>query len=124
MIKTPAIVFASVVLFSCSSSTNNSETANDTATVNRSSDTTSGTTAANKIEGWHAYGKTDAGSSWKFADSVLYLDTMPGNTNRERADLVTDKEYENFHFSFDWKIGKGGNSGIIFLVKEIGRAHV
>jgi hypothetical protein len=43
---------------------------------------------------------------------------MPGNTNRQRADLVTDKEYENFHLSLDWKIGKGGNSGIIFLVKE------
>ena len=118
MIKPLAAAALIVVLFSCGSSTTNSETANDTAIVSNNTATTSSTTTANKIEGWHAYGKGDAGSSWKFVDSVLYLDTMPGNVNRKRADLVTDKEYENFHFSLDWKIGKGGNSGIIFLVKD------
>jgi hypothetical protein len=115
MIKALATVIAATALFSCSSSTTNSEKASDTVTVNKSINT--GTTA-NKIEGWHAYGKEDAGSSWKLVDCVLYLDTMPGNANRKRVDLVTDKEYENFHFSLDWKIGKGANSGIIFLVKD------
>lgn len=116
MIKTLVVGISTTVLFSCGSSNSNSETTADTTTVNKNSG--AGSVTSNKIEGWHAYGKTDAGLSWKFADSVLYLDTTPGNTNRERADLVTDQEYENFHLSLDWKIGKAGNSGIIFLVKD------
>src|SRR5436190_12471970 len=118
MIKALAIGISVTVLFSCGSPGTNSETTPDTATVNKNIDTASNNVPTAKIEGWHAYGKKDAGSSWKFVDSVVYLDTMPGNANRERADLITDKEYENFHLSLDWKIGKGGNSGIIFLVKE------
>jgi hypothetical protein len=118
MIKAIAIVISLTVLFGCGSSDTNSKTTSDTTTVNKNADTTSNEIVGGKIEGWHAYGKADAGSSWKFVDSVVYLDTMPGNANRQRADLVTDQEYENFDLSLDWKIGKGGNSGIIFLVKE------
>ena len=32
--------------------------------------------------------------------------------------LVTDKPYENYEFYMEWKIATGGNSGIIFNVKE------
>jgi hypothetical protein len=70
-----------------------------------------------KIEGWHTYGKTGTGS-WKVADGILYVDSTKTDGKREEADLLTDNEYENFHLALDWKIGSGGNSGIIFLVKE------
>jgi hypothetical protein len=35
-----------------------------------------------------------------------------------RADLTTDKEYENFEISIDWKTSKGGNSGLMYGVVE------
>ena len=34
------------------------------------------------------------------------------------GDLLTDKEYENFHLKIDWKISPKGNSGILFWVQE------
>ncbi len=34
-------------------------------------------------------------------------------------DIVTDKSYTNFELSIEWKIPKGGNSGIFFKVVEI-----
>ena len=34
------------------------------------------------------------------------------------GDIVTDQEFENFHFQTEWKIAPNGNSGIIFLVNE------
>jgi hypothetical protein len=31
---------------------------------------------------------------------------------------VTNEEFENFHFKYEWKIAANGNSGVIFLVHE------
>jgi len=70
-------------------------------------------------EGWHSYGSDSATQAWKVADSTLYIDpsaTEPGE--HTGGDLVTDKEYDNFHLKLDWKIAQNGNSGIIFFVKE------
>lgn len=70
--------------------------------------------------GWHIYNKKSDGAAWKLEDGALWLDSTY-KVDGKRAgggDLVTDEEYENFELSLEWKIGKGGNSGIIFLVKE------
>lgn len=63
--------------------------------------------------GWHAYLKTGPGA-WKVVDGTLQLDPAAP----DQADLVTDKEYENYELSLEWKISKAGNSGIIFGVHE------
>jgi hypothetical protein len=63
--------------------------------------------------GWHSYLKSGPGA-WRVVDGTLQLDPKaPG-----QGDLVTDKEYENYELSLEWKIAEGGNSGIIFGVHE------
>ncbi|MBK0379890.1 3-keto-disaccharide hydrolase [Mucilaginibacter segetis] len=64
-------------------------------------------------DGWHAYNKQGAGA-WSVVDGALQLDPNAP----DQADLVTDKEYENYELALDWKIAEGGNSGIIFGVHE------
>lgn len=64
--------------------------------------------------GWHAYNKTGVSANWKVADGALVM--TPGSG--EGGDIVTDKEYENYEFVTDWRISEGGNSGIIFDIKE------
>lgn len=66
-------------------------------------------------KGWHTYGKSEAGSAWKAEDSVLKLDA---SSPSGRGDLITDSEYANFDLKLEWKVSKGANSGIIFLVHE------
>jgi hypothetical protein len=71
------------------------------------------------LKGWHSYGFKTASPVWMVQDGVIAYD----NAKREKGskisqDLVTDKEYENFHFKYDWKISKNGNSGLIFWVLE------
>lgn len=70
--------------------------------------------------GWHSYGKEKATERWKITDGVLCLDTSKKNNNQQRiaGDLVTNKEYGNFHLKMEWKISLKGNSGIIFYVHE------
>ncbi|HWB25087.1 MAG TPA: DUF1080 domain-containing protein [Chitinophagaceae bacterium] len=65
--------------------------------------------------GWHTYLKPTAGAAWKVENGTLHLDP---SAKEGRGDLVTDGEYENFDLKYEWKISEGGNSGVIFDVKE------
>jgi hypothetical protein len=67
--------------------------------------------------GWHTYGKDIAGAAWEVTNGELHL-KIEGKTRADRGDLVTNKEYENYHLKLEWKISEGGNSGIIFNVHE------
>jgi Domain of Unknown Function (DUF1080) len=66
-------------------------------------------------KGWHIYGKDYSGKAWNVQDGALHLDA---SVKEDKRDLITDKEYGNFHLKIDWKIAPNGNSGIIFLVHE------
>ncbi|UZD22243.1 DUF1080 domain-containing protein [Algoriphagus halophytocola] len=70
---------------------------------------------------WHKYGGKEVGNAWKIDDEgVVYLDAENKDQwgEGDGGDLVTNDEYENFHFKYDWKISENGNSGVIFLVHE------
>ena len=76
------------------------------------------------LKGWHNYGNKPASAVWTVQDGVIFYD----KSKREKGlkisnDLVTDKEFENFHFKYDWKLSPNGNSGLIFWVQEDSTKH-
>jgi hypothetical protein len=115
---------STLILFSCNSADTNTAEKKDsvTATVTVAPDTSGWISLfdGKTTNGWHTYGKTTVGSSWKVSDGVIYLDTTKKADwqVKDGGDIVTDDEFENFHFQAEWKIAPGGNSGIIFLSKE------
>jgi len=68
-------------------------------------------------QGWRSYKKAEALPQWQVIDGVLTL------TGGGGGDLVTDKEYGNFELSFDWRISKMGNSGVMYHVSEAAGDH-
>jgi hypothetical protein len=66
-------------------------------------------------KGWKVFNGKSDGTAWKVADGALYLDA---STKEGRGDLITAGEYENYEFSYDWKIAANGNSGLLFNVVE------
>jgi len=71
-------------------------------------------------KGWHVFNNKSDGSAWEIADGTLHL-----NPKQKRdwqtvggGDMVTEKEFDNFHLQLEWKLDTGGNSGIIFHVNE------
>ncbi len=72
------------------------------------------------LNGWSKYGGGEVGKAWKVENGELYLDAANKESWQEGdgGDIVTNEEYENFHFKTEWKISPNGNSGIIFLVHE------
>lgn len=66
--------------------------------------------------GWHTYGaKTVRG--WEVKDGELIALGQAGHEGSAN-DIVTEREFENFELSLDWKISPTGNSGIFFNVVE------
>lgn len=72
--------------------------------------------------GWHTYGKEGVGAAWKIADGAIYLDVAnkDGWQTEGGGDIVTDEDYANYELELEWKIGKNGNSGIIYNITENG----
>jgi hypothetical protein len=66
--------------------------------------------------GWHTYGRNLAGQGWKVESGTLHL--VPSAVKDDGGDLVTNKEYGNFHLKIDWKVAPKSNSGILFHIKE------
>ena len=68
------------------------------------------------LEGWRTYQNKPA-DSWQVHDGAL---SNKGNKDpgTRHADLITEKEYENFELSLDWKIAPAANSGILYMVTE------
>lgn len=68
-------------------------------------------------DSWHLYNKGKVPSAWVVKDKELHC--LPADSSDfEHGDLVSDKEYKNYEFKFDWKISKGGNSGVFINVIE------
>jgi Domain of Unknown Function (DUF1080) len=67
--------------------------------------------------GWHGFNKP-AGEikNWTIEDSALVC--LGAAQDAHGGDIVSDKEYENFEFSWEWKVTKGANSGVMYHVVE------
>ncbi len=45
-------------------------------------------------------------------------DLSDGAESGDAGDIVTLKKYRDFELVFDWKLGKGGNSGVKYFIEE------
>lgn len=62
-------------------------------------------------EGWRGYRKSTVPDGWKVIDGTL-------TRVAEAGDIVSRQEFANFELALEWKISKGGNSGIMYRVTE------
>lgn len=66
-------------------------------------------------KGWHLYNGSGVPESWTAKGGELNYKKTEG---KKGGDIVTDEEFDNFDLRMEWKISKGGNSGIFIGVKE------
>ena len=70
------------------------------------------------MDGWHKYNSDKMSDAWYVENGELALKSKNDNQSYGN-DIVTNKSFTNFELSIEWKIPKGGNSGIFFKVVEI-----
>jgi len=61
--------------------------------------------------GWRGFRRPAVPAGWEVVDSAL---TRVG----DGGDLLTEEQFEDFELTLEWRIGEGGNSGIMFRVTE------
>jgi len=77
------------------------------------------------FNGWRGIGKeTVPDGHWKIEDNCIRkiksgdVPTLADGQPAKGGDLMTDKTFDNFELSFDWKISEAGNSGVKYNVIE------
>ena len=63
-------------------------------------------------DGWRNYRSDKLSDGWQVRNGALE------KTRAGAGDIVTAQQYQNFELSLEYKISKGGNSGIMFRVTE------
>ena len=65
-----------------------------------------------KIEGWRLYDK----NSFPTQGWVVENGTLHKQAKIRGGNIMTEKAYENFEFSWDWKMGAMGNNGVKYFI--------
>ncbi len=73
------------------------------------------------LEGWRGYGKDEVPTRWSIDDGCLkFSGTGTGEGQQgDGGDIIFAHKFKNFELSFDWKVSKGGNSGVFYLIQEV-----
>ena len=138
MRKISIVLLAVAVLCSCNSSTETKSSSSDSSMSTSDSSANKTVMANNSLSdkekadgwillfdgnskaGWHVYNNKTDGAAWNVEDGSIVLQPMETDNWQDKSggDIVTEQEFDNFHLKLEWKVDSGGNSGIIFYVKE------
>lgn len=71
--------------------------------------------------GWRGYNRQDVPKRWVIEDGAIKFNGTGGGEAQENdgGDIIFDKKYKNFILELEWKVSKGGNSGVFYLAQEI-----
>ncbi|KYG72153.1 uncharacterized protein DUF1080 [Roseivirga ehrenbergii] len=79
----------------------------------------------NDFTGWEMYGEEPIMEQWQIVDSAIACNVGLGEKNAgfNRSIMTTD-DYGNFELELEYKISKGGNSGVFYHVVQLeGNGH-
>ncbi len=130
MKTTLTIVLAITIFAACNSAATNQTT----ATADASSDSMNASSVkvrgndtgwislfdGTTLKGWHTFGSDSVGSAWDVDSGAIHLNSSKkqGYQTSGGGDVVTNDSFSNYDFKVDWKISKGGNSGILIYVQD------
>jgi hypothetical protein len=71
-------------------------------------------------DGWRGYQKETFPDAWKIEDGSIKIQSNGNRTdeNQQGGDIIFDRLFSNFHLKIEWKVSKGGNSGIFYRASE------
>jgi hypothetical protein len=69
------------------------------------------------LNGWRSFGGGAASPNWVVRNGALVLTAKTGEMSG--GDLVTADTYGAFELTLDWKVERGGNSGVFYLARNV-----
>lgn len=73
------------------------------------------------FNGWRGYGKDRVPSKWTIEENCIKFNGSGSGEAQDGdgGDLIFAHKFKNFELELEWKISKGGNSGIFYLAQEV-----
>ena len=73
------------------------------------------------MKGWRGYGKDNVPARWVVDDGAIKFIGSGGGEAQvgDGGDLIFSHKLKNFELEFEWKVSKGGNSGVLYLAQEV-----
>jgi hypothetical protein len=73
------------------------------------------------FNGWRGYGKDNVPGKWVIEDGAIKFNGSGGGEAQDGdgGDIIFAHKFKNFELELEWKVSKGGNSGIFYLAQEI-----
>ena len=73
------------------------------------------------FDGWKGYNQRGVPEAWKLEDGAMVLDPPKPRPEGANYNLVTERNFESFVLSLEWRISEAGNSGVFWGVQELDR---
>ncbi len=67
------------------------------------------------LDGWHDFNGTELTGPWIVEDGCIRAE---GGGSDANGYIVTSRQFANFDLKWEWKISRGGNSGMLYHVVE------
>lgn len=119
----PVVAAGMLALASCGDNSSQNESTSDTTAAAAVQDSTSSKGEwislfdGKTFNGWHGFNKgSDSIKNWMIQDSSLIC--LGAAKDAHGGDIVSDKSFGNFELTWDWKVTKGANSGVMYHVIE------
>lgn len=75
------------------------------------------------FNGWRGYGKDQVPGKWTIdaAEKAIKFNGAGGGEAQDGdgGDIIFAHKFKNFELEMEWKVSKGGNSGIFYLAQEV-----
>ena len=73
------------------------------------------------FNGWRGYGKDRVPSKWTIEDGCIKFNGSGSGEAQDGdgGDLIFAHKFKNFELEMEWKVSKGGNSGIFYWTMTI-----
>lgn len=74
-----------------------------------------------EMKGWRGYGKENIPGKWIVEDGAIKFNGSGAGEAQDGqgGDLIFAHKFKNFELEIEWKVSKGGNSGIFYLAQEV-----
>jgi hypothetical protein len=73
------------------------------------------------FNGWRGYDRKDMPKAWMIDDGAIHIKgSGEGEAGaKDGGDILFAHKFKNYEFEFEWKVGEGSNSGILYMIQEV-----
>jgi hypothetical protein len=73
------------------------------------------------FNGWRGYNRADVPAAWVVEDGTIHIKgSGQGEAGaKDGGDLIFMSKLKDFELEWEWKVGKGSNSGVFILIQEV-----